>query len=112
MAKAIEFVLRSRAGAIRKGVISGNDGNASIDLTAGGDVSLNLSQGDVLGYVREGRDLHITLADGRVVTVRGYFGATGPANRLFLSTDGDITQVSLTDGPGDTVVPVYGRAET
>lgn len=111
MAKAIDFVLRSRMGAIRKGVISEGDNTTSIDLAGGGDVSLNLRQTDVLGYVREGRDLHITLADGRVVTVKGYFGGAGPANRLFLSADGDISMVALNEGPGNSMVPVYGRSD-
>ncbi|MDP2084007.1 MAG: hypothetical protein Q8K20_02315, partial [Gemmobacter sp.] len=112
MVKTIEFVVRSRMGAIKNGVISGGDNNASIDLTAGGDISLNVTQTDVLGYVREGRDLHITMADGRVVTIKGYFGGSGPVNRLFLSTDGDITMVAMTEGPGNSVVPSYGRTET
>jgi large repetitive protein len=85
-----------------------------IQLPAGGgnQVSLNVTAGEVARYVRDGDNLLITLIDGRVVVVQGYFDSEGSAaNRLYLSTDGFITEVEIAGSDGGAVSLHYGTTE-
>ena len=89
--KAIGFVVRNAMGASATGEIPVTEASAAITAGAGRDVSINLTQMDLRGYSRIGNDLHIALADGRVIVLTGYFDGAGNANgRLFLSADGAI----------------------
>lgn len=72
---AIEFVVRTPLGALERGVVSGEAGNSVIHPASGSEISLNLNQADVQAYNRVGQDLQVTLADGRVVVVDGFYEA-------------------------------------
>lgn len=101
MSSAIDFAVRGIAGGTQRGQVSGPDQGSFIQMAPGESLSLNLSPGSVIGYTRDGMDLVIELADGRTITLADWFQPEGaPPNRLYLSTDGAITEVALTD-PGD-----------
>ena len=105
---AIEFVARSSAGSIQRGFVGGANGADAIVATAGSDISLNLARPQIVGYAREGNALHITLFDGRVVVIEGYFGPDGqPVAELFVSSDGYLAQVTLAQGMGGTYYANY-----
>ena len=98
MSSAIDFAVRSSAGGTQYGQVAGPDQSTFIQTAAGDSLSLNLGQSSVIGYTRDGADLVIELADGRVITLADWFHADAIVpNRLYLSTDGTITEVALTD---------------
>ncbi|MCZ8154067.1 MAG: RTX toxin, partial [Rhodobacteraceae bacterium] len=101
MSSAIDFAVRGFAGGTQYGQVAGPDQSTFIQTAAGDSLSLNLDPTSVLGYTRDGADLVIELADGRIITLADWFHADGDVpNRLYLSTNGAITEVALTD-PGD-----------
>ncbi|MFP7674034.1 beta strand repeat-containing protein [Marivita sp. S0852] len=59
------------------------------------------------GYDRAGTDLQLTLADGRVIVLEDYF-EDGTASRLFLSTDGVLSEVTFAQGDGGVLFAQYG----
>ncbi|MCK0150785.1 Ig-like domain-containing protein [Marivita sp. S6314] len=59
------------------------------------------------GYDRAGNDLQLTLADGRVIVLEDYF-ESGGASRLFLSTDGVLSEVTFAQGDGGVLYAQYG----
>ena len=98
MSSAIDFAVRSVADGVQHGQVAGPEQGNFIQMAAGESLSLNLSPGSVIGYTRDGDDLVIELADGRTITLADWFHPEGvPPNRLYLSTDGAITEVALTD---------------
>jgi len=98
---AINFVVRDGAGNISRGSVAGEGASSSLIVGAGSDISLNLSQGQIVSYTRDGQSLQITLVDGQVITIEGYFVDAGVApNDLFLSSDGFLTDVDLSQGAG------------
>lgn len=110
---AIDFVIRTRAGVVQNGSVAGEDQGFLIDAGAGNDISLNIRQSDLRGYDRAADDLLITLADGRVIVLEGYFAGAGPdANRLFLSADGILNEVSFVEGDQGALFAQYGPTET
>src|SRR5690554_1586927 len=96
--KAIDFVLRSPVGAAQGGVLEADVAAVSVEIPAGSEISLNLRQFELAGYARAGADLQITLADGRIVTLKGYFSGGGKDARLFISADGYLSEVALVEG--------------
>ncbi|CUH78778.1 Ig-like domain-containing protein [Tropicibacter naphthalenivorans] len=110
---AIDFVIRTRAGALQRGSVGGSDEDFLIDAGAGNDISLHIRQSDLRGYDRAADDLLITLADGRVIVLEGYFdtGAEG-ANRLFISADGILNEVSFVETDSGALFAQYGPTET
>lgn len=99
---AINFVVRDGAGNIQHGVVAGEGAASSIIVGSGADVSLNLTRGQIVAYTRQGQALQVTLLDGRVIVIEGFFTADGVAeNQLFISADGYLTEVQLTAGAGD-----------
>ncbi|SHH95473.1 Ig-like domain-containing protein [Marivita hallyeonensis] len=104
---AINFVIRTRAGAIERGVIGESDQGYLIEAGNGREISLNLHRSDMRGYDRAGNDLQITLADGRVIVLENYFDASG-GGRLFLSTDGVLSEVAFAEGDGGVLFAQYG----
>ena len=109
---AIEFVVRDSAGAIQRGVVGGDIAPASFQVTENQDISLNLRPGQILGYARRGEALEITLIDGRVIVVEGFFSADGfPENRLLISADGVLQEVELVAGEGSVYYANYAAAE-
>lgn len=112
MVKAVDFAVRTSAGRILHGQVAGDGGSPFIQVGAGEAVSLNLSPAQVAGYRRAGANLLVQTTDGREIVLDGFFEAAGsPANRLYLSSDGQITQVYLSDGTGGVVYASYGPAE-
>jgi len=97
---AINFVVRDGEGA-----------PSSVIVGAGADVSLNLTAGQVLSYTRQGQALEVTMIDGRVIVIEGFFTMDGVSeNQLFLSADGALSEVNLTAGAGADYVASYGPA--
>lgn len=103
---AINFVVRTRTGAIERGVVGAEDQGYLIDAAGGREISLNLQASDLRGYDRAGNDLQITLADGRVIILEDYFG-DGGASRLFLSADGVLSEVAFAQGDGGALFAQY-----
>ncbi|MBZ4020905.1 hypothetical protein CKO11_00330 [Rhodobacter sp. TJ_12] len=58
--------------------------------------------------MRDGDDLQIALVDGRVITLSGYFDADA---KLYISADGELTQVTLEDGGDGVIYAGYGQVE-
>ncbi|WP_297769624.1 Ig-like domain-containing protein [uncultured Roseovarius sp.] len=67
---------------------------------------------DVQGFARDGSNLVINLSDGRVVVLEGYYGEAGVAeSRLFISADGYLNEVTLSEGIDGAVYAQYGPTE-
>ncbi|WP_339671908.1 Ig-like domain-containing protein [uncultured Roseovarius sp.] len=67
---------------------------------------------EIQGYARDGSNLVINLADGRVVVLEGYYSATGaPVSRLFISADGYLNEVTVSEGGDGPVYAQYGPTE-
>ncbi|MFZ7091618.1 Ig-like domain-containing protein [Primorskyibacter sp. 2E233] len=108
---AIDFVIRTRTGAVERGSVAGEDQGFLIKAGSDNDISLNINQADLRGYDRAADDLLITLADGRVIVLEGYF-AGDDDNRLFLSSEGQLNQVSFVEAEGGALYAQYGPTET
>lgn len=105
---AIGFVVRDGMGSVESGLVAGEGGQSSILLGAGADASLNLTSGQIVSYTRSGQALEVTLLDGRVILIEGFFTPEGVAeNRLFLSADGFLTEVQLNAGAGADYYAIY-----
>ncbi len=105
---AIEFVVRDSVGNIRRGSVAGDDTPNTILMTVDQDVSLNVDQSQVIGYQRQGMALQITLIDGRVIVLEGFFTPDGmPANEVFLSSNGQLIAVDLTATPDGALYATY-----
>ena len=102
---AINFVVRTRTGSIERGVVGADDLGYLIDASGGREVSINLHRSDLRSYDRAENDLHILLADGRVIVLEDYFGSGG--SRLFLSTDGVLSEVAFAEGDGGALFAQY-----
>ncbi|MCL4066176.1 Ig-like domain-containing protein [Pseudomonas sp. GX19020] len=110
MVKAIQFVVRDSAGGTSRGAIAGDAGNNFIQMGSGDAVSLNLSRQSVAGYARQGDNLVLTLIDGRTVVLDGYFTA-GTANQLYLSQNGEVIAVQLSNAADGGLYASYGPVE-
>jgi hypothetical protein len=102
---AINFVVRTSAGAVERGVVGASDLGYLIDASGGREISLNLHRSDLRSYDRAENDLHILLADGRVIVLEDYFASGG--SRLFLSTDGVLSEVAFAEGDGGALFAQY-----
>jgi hypothetical protein len=101
MSAAIDFAVRTAAGGTTYGHVAGPGESTFIQAGLGDSLSLNLTPQSVIGYTRSGNDLVIELADGRTITVADWFDApVDNPNTLYLSSNGMVTEVQLTD-PGD-----------
>ncbi|MEM8654376.1 MAG: Ig-like domain-containing protein [Pseudomonadota bacterium] len=108
--KAIDFVVRDDAGALQRGVVP-VDGGTAVALTSGQEISLNLRQIDMMGQQRVGDDLVVVLADGRQITLQNYFNDTGAPNRLFISADGYLNEVTFVETTDGELVAQFGPTE-
>ena len=108
--KAIDFVVRDSTGSLRRGTVPVEE-DASVVLSAGQEVSLNLRQIDFAEQRRNGDDLIVTLVDGRTITLENYFNDVGPANRLFISADGYLNEVVFVEGNEGALYAQYGPTE-
>lgn len=110
--KAIDFVVRTSAGSSQASVVPADKNVYVIDAGSDQEISLNLRQSDIRGYTREGSNLEIILADGRVIILEGYFGADGSAeSRLFISADGYLNEVTMVEAADGAVYAQYGPTE-
>ncbi len=108
--KAIDFVVRDGAGSLQRGTVPvGQD--ASVALSSGQEVSLNLRQIDFASQQRSGADLIVTLVDGRTITLENYFDDAGAANRLFISADGYLNEVVFVEAADGALYAQYGPTE-
>lgn len=111
MVQAVFFAVRNAAGTMR-GSVGGDGGNPVLAVGSGEDVSLNLTPSSVTGYERSGQDLLVRLADGRTITLAGFFEDPGmPENRLYLSSDGQVIAVAFTDGGAGLLLPAYAAPD-
>ncbi len=113
MVSAINFAARDSAGGRQLGSIAGDGQENFIQVGRGDSISLNLSAASVTAYEQQGRDLVIKLADGRIIVLAGYFDPESGTHHLYLSSNGQISEVDLT-GSGDGVLaasyaPAQGR---
>ena len=109
---AIDFVVRGDAGVSQRGSLGGSDGTSMV-VGAGQDVSLNLTRGDILSYVRQGQALQVTLVDGTVLTVDGFFTPEGsPVADLFISANGTLAKADLIAGEGNLLFAQYVDADS
>src|SRR6056297_316980 len=110
--KAVDYVARTDSGISQRGSVSEVNDVSVIPAGDGQEISLNLRQIDIAGYDRDGSNLVINLADGRIVILEGYFGEDGTAeSRLFISADGYLNEVTLIDGSDGAVYAQYGPTE-
>ena len=109
--KAIDFVVRDGAGGLQRGVVSSEADTHVIQAQSGQEISLNLRQIDLTSQQRVGEDLVITLTDGRVITIDNYFNTSGAPNRLFVSADGYLNEVSFVETDGGNLYAQYGPTE-
>ena len=109
--KAIEYVVRDSAGAVDRGVIPANAETSKIVLESGREVSLNLRRGDLKEYQRDGDDLIVELADGRVIVLENYFNDVGEVNRLFLSAEGYLNEVAFVETADGALFGQYGPTQ-
>lgn len=103
----VAFITRNMAGTTQHGNFT--EGNpARLDAAPAKDISLNLSPADVESYARRGSDLHITLANGQELVLENYyaFDTTGGKN-LFLSSEGEFTEVVLEDKSSGMLFATY-----
>jgi len=109
--KPIGYVVRDGAGVVNRSEILADGSTTPIAAGAGQEISLNLRQSDIQGYQRLGNNLQVTLIDGRVVILEDYFGGAGGNARLFISADGYLSEVDLTEGADGAVYATYGATE-
>ena len=106
--KTIDFVVRGSAGGLQRGTVSADASNQTIVAGAGQEISINARQSDFASQVRSGDQLVITLSDGRVITIDNFFNDNGAANRLFVSSDGYLNEVSFVDAGQGNLYAQYG----
>lgn len=110
--KAVEYVARMDSGISQRGSVSEDNDVSVIPAGNGQEISLNLRQIDIASYDRDGRNLVINLADGRIVILEGYFGEDGTAeSRLFISADGYLNEVTLIEGSEGSIYAQYGPTD-
>ena len=107
--KAIDFVARRGMGVVERGTVAADAAETVVGMGAGVEFSLNLQPGDMQAYSRQGNNLEIVLADGRVLVLEGYFvgGGENP-NRLFISSGGTLNEVSFIEGADGALFAQYG----
>lgn len=110
MVAAIEFAVRSAAGGTQHGSVAGDAQGNFIQVGAGDAVSLNLGRESIIGYEQQGSDLLVKLSDGRTVVLSNYFDGSGTPHHLYLSADGEISEVILNQQDG-VLFADYGPAQ-
>lgn len=109
MVKAIDFAVRNVAGGAQHGSVAGDSQGNFIQVGSGDSVSLNLSRASVVGYEQQGGDLLVKLSDGRSIVLSNYFNENpGDVNHLYLSSDGEITEVIIHEGQDGVLAADYG----
>lgn len=112
MVAAIEFAVRDFAGGIQQGSVAGEGQGTFIQVGSGDSVSLNLARSSIAGYEQQGKDLVIKLADGRSITLAGYFNAApGEENHLYLSSSDQIVEVLVSETGNGPLFADYGPVQ-
>jgi len=112
MVSAIDFAVRDVAGGSQRGTVAGEGQGNFIQVGSGDSVSLNLSRASVVGYEQQGGDLIVALSDGRKIVLSGYFDeAAGDVNHLYLSDNGTITEVVLSETGDGMLFADYGPVQ-
>ena len=107
--RAIDFVARRGMGVVERGTVAADAAETVVGMGSGVEFSLNLQPGDMQAYSRQGNDLEIVLADGRVLILDGYFAGSGEnPNRLFISSGGTLNEVSFIEGADGALFAQYG----
>lgn len=110
---AIDFVVRGDAGVVERGSLAGASGSNSVIVGAGQDISLNLQRGNILSYVQQGQALQVTLVDGTVLTLQGFFTPEGAqVADLFISANGSLAKADLVAGEGNLLYAQYVDADS
>ena len=107
----IDFMVRTPAGVLQSGTIGGSDQGLMVDASGGRHVSLNITQSAVRGYDRVEDDLLITLVDGRVILLDGFFDDGVAVGKVFLSADGMLNEVVFVESDGGALFAQYGPTE-
>lgn len=110
MVKAIDFVVRDSAGAVVRGSVAGNGSNV-VQLGTGEEISLNLARQSVTAFQQRGSDLVVTLVDGREIVLAGYFNQNGEPNQLYLSQNGEVVAVELSNAGNGHLMASYGPSD-
>jgi large repetitive protein len=88
---------RSSLGAVTYETAGGHAPHSSM-VYEGEVISFNVAPASITSYQRDGSDLVIHLVDGQVIVLFGWFNEAGePIARLYLSSDGMISEVLFTD---------------
>lgn len=112
MVSAIDFAVRDVAGGSQRGTVAGEGQGNFIQVGSGDSVSLNLSRASVIGYEQQGGDLIISLSDGRKIVLSSYFDeAAGDVNHLYLSDNGMITEVIVSETGDGMLFADYGPVQ-
>ncbi len=112
MVSAIDFAVRDVAGGSQRGTVAGEGQGNFIQVGSGDSVSLNLSRASVIGYEQQGGDLIVSLSDGRKIVLSGYFdAAAGDVNHLYLSDNGTITEVIVSETGDGMLFADYGPVQ-
>lgn len=106
--KAIDFVVRAGAGDVQRGTVPGDAQNQTIVVGADQEISINARQTDFRSQVRSGDQLIITLSDGRTITIDNFFNESGEPNRLFISAEGYLNEVTYASAGDGALAPQYG----
>jgi hypothetical protein len=112
MVAAIDFAVRDFAGGSQLGSVAGEGQGNFIQVGSGDSISLNLSRASIIGYEKQGNDLVIQLADGRSILLSGYFDeAAVGQNKLYLSDNGTITEVLISNTGDGALFAEYGAVQ-
>lgn len=88
---------RSSLGAVTYEIAGGHASRSSL-VHEGEVISFNVAPASITSYQRDGRDLIIHLVDGQVIVLFGWLNEAGePTARLYLSSDGMISEVLFKD---------------
>lgn len=112
MVSAVNFAVRIGAGSAQQGMVAGDNQSNLIPVGAGQHISLNLSPGSVVAYQQQGTDLIVQLVDGRSIVLANFFGAPiGQENKLYLSSNDQISEVRVSGGVDGVLFADYGPVE-
>ena len=112
MVAAIDFAVRDFAGGSQLGSVAGEGQGNFIQVGSGDSISLNLSRASIIGYEKQGNDLVIQLVDGRSILLSGYFDeAAAGQNKLYLSDNGTITEVLISNTGDGALFAEYGAVQ-
>ncbi len=109
MVQAIDFAVRDSAGGKQHGSVAGDGQGNFIQIGSGDSVSLNLAKESIVAYEQQGNDLLIKLSDGRSVVLSNYFHETaGQMNHLYISSEGEMTEVLVHQNTDGALFADYG----